>query len=366
MRAVKLKREAEFAKRNDEIRFSSQRPSDTGGDRTPSQRRYCIEFTGYQPDPKWLQAADVCFAAAKARGQRTVSMREWVAALGSMSAELGLPVERMVADMVARKPHAAATVAATATQQRFNLTTTRRRGVSAVMADDEPVAIEELLLSLADVGLFEVSCPSPTASSSQSVAFYLVVGGCRAAFSHCSFSLSHTHTLSPLSLTPLSLSLGVTQGATCQACADSLNETLDVIMGGSGRDPIMEDFAYFHRELTRIQKANAHAPPRCLPVPAAVWQSKEQVRERVLPRRVLSAPRTNHSAFVFVPSTASYVWSSFTPAPAQRLTMGPPMNDACNRRRCFWRCARRTWAATPSACRCTCSRTRCSPQAWRR
>jgi hypothetical protein len=104
-----------------------------------------------------LQAADVCFAAAKARGQRTVSMREWVAALGSMAAELGVPVERMVADMVARKPHAAATVAATATQQRFNLSTARRRGVSAVLGDDEPVSIEELLLSLADVGLFEGS-----------------------------------------------------------------------------------------------------------------------------------------------------------------------------------------------------------------
>lgn len=119
------------------------------------------------------------------------------------------------------------------------------------VSDDEPVAIEELLLSLADVGLFD--------------------------------------------------------GVSCQASADSLNETLDIIMGGrcvvtplrsydggytllgqrrlkpwawgggccSGRDPVMEDFVYFHRELTRIQ-AEAAAPLRRLPVPAAVWQAKEQ------------------------------------------------------------------------------------------
>lgn len=197
------------------------------------------------------------FAAAKARGQRTVNIREWVAALGSMAAELGVPVERMVADMVARKPHAAATIAATATQQKFNLSTTRRRGVSAVMADDEPVAIEELLLSLADVGLFEGAT-------------------CQVSVEYCVRSNFEPGARTTVGLVRRNES---TDCSLNQACADSLNETLDVIMGGSGRDPVMEDFAYFHRELTRIQKANERAPPRRLPVPAAVWQSKEQVPE---------------------------------------------------------------------------------------
>jgi hypothetical protein len=78
------------------------------------------------------QAADVCFAVAKAAGQRTLDLRQWVGALGEIAAERGVPVERMVADMVARKPHTPATIASTATQQRFNLATMRRRGALLV------------------------------------------------------------------------------------------------------------------------------------------------------------------------------------------------------------------------------------------
>jgi hypothetical protein len=113
-------------------------------------------------------------------------------------------------------------------------------------------------------------------------------------------------------------------------------------MGGSGRDPVMEDFAYFHRELTRIQTANAHAPPRRLAVPAAVWRSKEQVREsacaHLYPEDSLSSAYAYASPTLPMPSlclsgcfehcalkigplssTVSSVWSSFSlPLPLPR------------------------------------------------